>query len=189
MARNICKIVLNFFVTLCPPHLHSISNSFVCQLSFICHPEEVLHNIYCISSVIEYIIMEVSQNIPIYWYSVTVDYNGIFIILYLKTPALECIFSNSWSWSIFSHTSSTSVRDKVNSVTVMRYFRWILHLFLVANKTFKFFTINLPKISLHRNWNCFVPKEVQSSPGWHVKDNWHSYLFSKVNILIINLLD
>ena len=30
LASNICKIVLNFFVTLCPPHLHSISN---CVLS------------------------------------------------------------------------------------------------------------------------------------------------------------
>ena len=26
LASNICKIVLNFFLTLCPPHLHSISN-------------------------------------------------------------------------------------------------------------------------------------------------------------------
>ena len=26
LATNICKIVINFFVTLFPPHLHSISN-------------------------------------------------------------------------------------------------------------------------------------------------------------------
>ena len=26
LATNICKIVINFFATLCPPHLHSISN-------------------------------------------------------------------------------------------------------------------------------------------------------------------
>ena len=26
LATNICKIVTNFFVTLCPPHLHLISN-------------------------------------------------------------------------------------------------------------------------------------------------------------------
>ena len=33
---------------------------------------------YYISSFIEYILMEVSQNIPIYTYSVTLAYNGIF---------------------------------------------------------------------------------------------------------------
>ena len=33
--------------------------------------EEVSQNMYCILSVIEYIIMEVSQNISIYSYSVT----------------------------------------------------------------------------------------------------------------------
>ena len=59
--------------------------------------EEVSQNMYCISSVIEYIIMAVSQNIPIYSYSVTLAYNGISIIIYLKTPALECIFSDTWS--------------------------------------------------------------------------------------------
>ena len=50
--------------------------------------EDVLQNMYCISSVIEYIIMAVSQNIPIYSYSVTLAYIGIYIIIYLKTPAL-----------------------------------------------------------------------------------------------------
>ena len=53
---------------------------------------EVSQNIYCISSFIEYIIKEVSQNIPIYWYSVTLAYNGISNIIYLQIPALECIF-------------------------------------------------------------------------------------------------
>ena len=38
--------------------------------------EEVSQNIFCISSVIECIIIEVSQNIPIYWYSVTLAYTG-----------------------------------------------------------------------------------------------------------------
>ena len=61
-------------------------------------------NIYCISSVIEYILIELSQNKPIYWYSVTLAYNGISIIIYLKTPTLECIFSDTCFWSIFSNT-------------------------------------------------------------------------------------
>ena len=59
--------------------------------------EEVLRNMFCISSATEYIIMEVPKNIPIYTYSGTLAYNGISIIIYLKTPALECIFSDTWS--------------------------------------------------------------------------------------------
>ena len=59
--------------------------------------EEVSQNMYCILSVIEYIIMEVSQNISIYSYSVTLAYNGITIRIYLKTHTLECIFSHTWS--------------------------------------------------------------------------------------------
>ena len=62
---------------------------------------------YCISNVIEYIMMEVWQNIPINAYSVTLVFNGISIMRYLKTPALECIFRDTWSWSIFIDTSST----------------------------------------------------------------------------------
>ena len=42
--------------------------------------EEVPLNMYCISSVTEYIIIEVSQNIPIYTYSATFAYNGISFI-------------------------------------------------------------------------------------------------------------
>ena len=40
-ATNICKIVTNFFVTLCPPHLHSISNCVIakpCLTSYISWP-------------------------------------------------------------------------------------------------------------------------------------------------------
>ena len=70
------------------------------------HVEEVSQNMYCILSVIEYIIREVSQNIPIYTYSATLAYNRIYILLYLKTPALECIFRDTWSSSIFIDTSS-----------------------------------------------------------------------------------
>ena len=43
--------------------------------------EKVPQNMHSISSVIEYIIMEVSQNIPIYTYSVILAYNGISIII------------------------------------------------------------------------------------------------------------
>ena len=62
---------------------------------------------YCISSATEYIIMEISQNIPIYTYSATLAYYSISIIIYLKTPALECILRETWTWSIFISTSST----------------------------------------------------------------------------------
>ena len=72
--------------------------------------EEVPQNMYCIWSVIEYIIMEVSQNISLYTYSVTLAYNMISIMIYLKTPVLQSIFKNTWSWSIFIDTSSTSSR-------------------------------------------------------------------------------
>ena len=51
--------------------------------------------------------MEVSQNIPIYTYSVTLGNNGIYILIYLKTPTLECIFRGTWFSSIFINTSST----------------------------------------------------------------------------------
>ena len=52
--------------------------------------------------------MEVSQNIPYYvTYYVTLAYNRISTIIYLKTPDLEYIFWNTWSWSIFIDTSST----------------------------------------------------------------------------------
>ena len=62
--------------------------------------EEVPQNIYDILSVIKYIIIEMSQNIPIYTYSVTPVYNGISIITYLNTPTLWCLFRNNLSWSI-----------------------------------------------------------------------------------------
>ena len=32
-ASDLCKTVLNFFLTLCPPHLHSISNCVLCRPS------------------------------------------------------------------------------------------------------------------------------------------------------------
>ena len=54
--------------------------------------EEASQNMYCISSVIEYIIMEVSQNIPIFTYSVTLAYNGISIIIELYNK-LTVLFS------------------------------------------------------------------------------------------------
>ena len=43
--------------------------------------EKVPQNMHGISSVIEYIIMEVSQNISIYTYSVILAYNGISILI------------------------------------------------------------------------------------------------------------
>ena len=61
----------------CEPQIH---------LSFI-NVKEVPLNMYCISSATEFIIIEVSQNIPIYTHSVTLAYHGIFIIIYLKAPA------------------------------------------------------------------------------------------------------
>ena len=73
-------------------YLKQTSKTRVKNGSIFFYIEEVPHNMYCSSSFIEYIIMEVSQNITIYTYSVTLAYNGISIITYLKTPALECIF-------------------------------------------------------------------------------------------------
>ena len=67
----------------------------------VIYVEELSQNMYCISSVIENVIIKMSENIPIYSYYVTIAYNGIFIIMYLKTPALDSIFSDTWSWSIF----------------------------------------------------------------------------------------
>ena len=69
--------------------------------------EDVSQKMYFISSIIEYVIMEVSQNILICSYSMTLAYNGISIRIYLKSPALKCIFPNNWSWYIFSNTSSS----------------------------------------------------------------------------------
>ena len=53
--------------------------------------------------------MEVSQNIPIYSYSVTLAYNGISIIVFFKAPDLKCIFYDTWSSDIFLGTSSTCI--------------------------------------------------------------------------------
>ena len=72
-------------------------------------------NMYCITSVIEYIIMEMSKNIPIYTYSVRFAYNGISIITYLQTPALECIFFNNWPHGRWNSHDGETVTFK-NSV-------------------------------------------------------------------------
>ena len=40
---------------------------------------------------------EVSQNMYCIVYSVALAYSRIYIIIYLKTPALDCIFSDTWS--------------------------------------------------------------------------------------------
>ena len=84
------------FLHLCCTVLHLVLNFGVA---------EVLQNMYCISSATEYVIMKVSQNIPIYTYSTTLAYNLILILIYLKTPALECIFRDTWSWNIFSSST------------------------------------------------------------------------------------
>ena len=59
--------------------------------------EEGLQYMYCISSATDYILLKVSQNILMYKYSETLAYNWIFIIIYLKTPYLYCIFRYTWS--------------------------------------------------------------------------------------------
>ena len=64
--------------------------------------EEGSQNMYCMSSVIEYIIMEMPQNIPIYTHSVTLAYNGISIIINLKTLALECIIIYTLDLAVYS---------------------------------------------------------------------------------------
>ena len=60
---------------------HKNSKSIPC----IDYEEEVLQNMYCISSAIYYIIIEVSQNIPIFTYYV--------ILAYMH--ALKCIFRDN----------------------------------------------------------------------------------------------
>ena len=62
---------------------------------------------YCISSATKNAIMEVSPKIPIYTFLATLAYNGISIIAFLKAPALECIFGDTWLTGIFGGTSST----------------------------------------------------------------------------------
>ena len=72
---------------------HLLTNSALRPLYTV---EEVPQNMYCVSSVIEYIILEVSQNIQFFTFSVTLVYNGIFLNKYLNTHALECIFRETW---------------------------------------------------------------------------------------------
>ena len=69
--------------------------------------EEVPPKMYCISSATKNAIMEVSPKIPIYTFLATLAYNGISIIAFLKAPALECIFGDTWLTGIFGGTSST----------------------------------------------------------------------------------
>ena len=45
---------------------------------------------------------------------VTIAYNGISIIIYLKTPAVECIFRDPLFWSTFIGTSSTDLSRLVS---------------------------------------------------------------------------
>ena len=121
--------------------------------------EEVSQNMYCISSVIEYIIMEVSQNIPIYSYSVTLAYNGISIIIYLKTPALECIFSDTWSWSIFSDTSSSNLQMVIQKTSFYKMQCLDLLHFLLCSHV-----VNLPHLSRCKssnNWWIYCRMKVQ----------------------------
>ena len=69
--------------------------------------EEVPPKMYCISSATKNAIMEVSPKIPIYTFLATLAYNGISIIAFLKAPASECIFGDTWLTGIFGGTSST----------------------------------------------------------------------------------
>ena len=69
--------------------------------------KEVTENMYCIiSSVLEYITIDVSESIPILTYSASLSYNEISILIYLKTPGLGRIPLDTWSSSIFIDTSS-----------------------------------------------------------------------------------
>ena len=46
-------------------------------------------------------------------FSVALAFNGIAIITFLKTPAFECIFYNTWSLFIFWGTSSTRFNTNI----------------------------------------------------------------------------
>ena len=61
----------------------------------------VTENVNCMSSATENIMMKVPQKIPIYTFSATLAYNGIFIIIFVRAPALECIFRGTGSSDIF----------------------------------------------------------------------------------------
>ena len=60
----------------------------------------------CISRARENIIMEVPKKNTDLKFSATLAYNGNFIKVFFKAPALECIFYDSWSLDIFFGTSS-----------------------------------------------------------------------------------
>ena len=62
--------------------------------SLVYNIQEVLQNMYRISSTTENILLEVPQKIPISTFSATNAYNVISIIIFLKAPALKCIFFN-----------------------------------------------------------------------------------------------
>ena len=55
---------------------------------------------FWVLSATEYIIMEVSQKIPIYTYSATLAFNGISIIIYLRTP----VYSETLGLEVYSVT-------------------------------------------------------------------------------------
>ena len=62
------------------------------------------------------IIMKVPHKIPIYTFYVTLGQNDISNVIFFKAPALECIFSDTWSSDIFFVTTSTirSVNISIN---------------------------------------------------------------------------
>ena len=50
--------------------------------------------------------VKVPRKIHIYTFSAKLGGNGISIIIFLKAPALQCIFSGTWSSYIFGITST-----------------------------------------------------------------------------------
>ena len=72
--------------------------------------------------------------------------------------------------------------DKVVSVTVETYFWRIFHNILVENQISSFFSKICQKYISAVTEITLSRTGVPSSPGWHMKDNGHTYIFRKVNI-------
>ena len=62
-----------------------------------------------IPSAEEKIIMEMPQKIRIQTFSAALGHKGISIIIFSSSPALECIFSDTWSSDIFFGTTSNLI--------------------------------------------------------------------------------
>ena len=105
----------------------------------------------------------------IYTYLGTLDYNWVSLITYLKTPALECIFRDTWSWSIFIGTSSTGEKHlnvKLRQIVICLCRPEFVYTSGCSYKTFM--TIQKPK----RFLNGIVFFKSYSHSKWLIANQW-----------------